>query len=270
MVLGTGVTIVIGNGGLDLSVGSIVCLTACIAGIVVNSAISNVLVAILAAVFVGIFSGAFNGAIVSYIKVPPLITTLGTMTALRGVAYVIMKDNIERNFPDSFQFIGQGRIGIVPMPVIIGVIILLLGEITLNNTRIGKYMLAIGGNEETAKRCGIKIPIFQLLAYTISGGLAGLGGVMLASRLDVAQASLALGMELHIIAVVIIGGTYLFGGYATILGTFLGTLLMGVIENALVLIGVPFYWHQVVIGLVLITAVGIQLYRFKLIAVIKK
>ena len=152
MVLGTGVTIVIGTGGLDLSVGSIVCLAACIAGIVVNSAVSSVLLAILAAVFAGLFSGAFNGFVVSYFKVPALITTLGTMTALRGVAYVVMKDNIERNFPDSFQFIGQGRISIIPMPVIIGLIILLLGGIILSNTRIGKYMLAIGCNEENAKQ----------------------------------------------------------------------------------------------------------------------
>ncbi len=269
MVLGTGVTLVIGNGGIDLSVGSMVGLTACIVGTVLKSDISSVPLAIFIAILVGLFGGAFNGIAVSIFKVPPLITTLGTMTTLRGIAYLLMGPAgfVARSFPSSFQFIGQGRIGIVPMPALIGLIVLGLGEVLLSSTRMGKYILAIGGNQEAAKRCGIKIPIFQLFAYIISGGLAGLAGVMLASRLNAAQATLGQGMELHVIAVVIIGGTYLFGGYATMLGTFLGTIFLGVLENGLLLVGVPFYWQQIVIGLILVAAVGIQLYRFQTMGV---
>ena len=265
MVLGTGMTLVIATGGIDLSIGSIVGLTAVVAGLILDSALTAlpVFFAIFAAISVGIACGAVNGAVINYFKVPPLIMTLGTLTTIRGITFLLMQDKIVRGFPDSFSFIGQGRIGGVPVPIIIGLTVLVLGGIILSSTRTGRYMLAIGGNEEAAKRCGIKINKFRLLAYIISGGLAGLAGVMLASRIDSAQSSLGGGLELHVVVVVILGGTYLFGGYATMLGTFLGILLIGVIENGLLLVGVPFFWQQIVIGTLLITAVAVQLYRFR-------
>jgi ribose/xylose/arabinose/galactoside ABC-type transport system permease subunit len=273
MVLGTGMTLVIGNGGIDLSVGSIAGLTACIAGTILEKAapiIPLVPLAIVTAIIVGLIAGAFNGILVSFLKVPPLITTLGTMTALRGFAYLLMgpAGYVARSFPSSFKFIGQGYIGgIFPFTAVIGLIVVGFGGAILSYSRMGKYILAIGGSQEAAKRCGIKIPIFQIFAYVISGGLAGLGGIILASRLNAAQAILGEGMELHVIAVVIIGGTYLFGGYATMLGTLLGTIFLGVIENGLVLVGVPFYWQLVFIGYLLVAAVSIQLYRSRTIGV---
>ena len=265
MVLGTGMTLVIATGGIDLSIGSIVGLTAVVAGLILDSALSvfPVSIAIFMAIAVGIACGAVNGVVINYFRVPPLIMTLGTLTTIRGLTFFLMEDRIVRGFPDSFSFIGQGRIAGIPVPVIIGLAVLVVGGIILSSTRTGKYMLAIGGNEEAAKRCGIKVNKYRLLAYVISGGLAGLAGVMLASRIDSAQASLGGGLELHVVVGVILGGTYLFGGFATMLGTFFGILLIGVIENGLLLVGVPFYWQQIVIGTLLITAVAVQLYRFR-------
>jgi ribose/xylose/arabinose/galactoside ABC-type transport system permease subunit len=265
MVLGTGMTLVIATGGIDLSIGSIVGLAAVVAGLILDSSLSAfpVFFAIFAAISVGIACGVVNGAVINYFKVPPLIMTLGTLTTIRGITFFLMQDKIVRGFPDSFSFIGQGRIAGIPVPIIIGLTVLALGGYILSSTKTGKYMLAVGGNEEAAKRCGIKVTKYRLLAYIMSGGLAGLAGVMLASRIDSAQASLGGGLELHVVVVVIIGGTYLFGGYATMLGTLFGILLIGVIENGLLLVGVPFYWQQVVIGTLLIAAVAVQLYRFR-------
>jgi ribose/xylose/arabinose/galactoside ABC-type transport system permease subunit len=143
------------------------------------------------------------------------------------------------------------------------VAIVILGAIFLNTTKRGKYLLAIGANEEAARRFGVTVRTHKFLAYVISGALAGAGGILLASRLNAAQATIGQMMELHTIAVVVIGGTYLFGGYATMLGTLLGAILLGVLENGLLIIGVPFFWQMITIGLLLVIAVAIQLYRFR-------
>lgn len=267
LILGTGMTIVMAARGIDLSVGSTVALAGCTAGLVLKSGVVTgdfiTVLAIAAALGVGAAVGFVNGFAVTVLKVPPLIVTLGTLTAVRGVAYLVMGSDQVRNFPDSFLWIGQGRPFGVPAAGIIAIAVVLFGAFLLNKTRFGTYILAVGGDRSAAVRAGIRVNYYEMGAYIICGTLAGLAGAMLAARLNAAQAVLGATMELHAIAVVVLGGTYLFGGYATLLGLLLGAIFLGVAENGLLLMNVPFYWQQIVIGVTLVIAVAIQLYRFR-------
>lgn len=265
LVLGAGMTIVISGRGIDLSVGSTVALSACVTGLILKANLPalEVPLAIMGGVGVGAVVGVVNGVFVTFFKVPPLITTLGTLTAVRGAAYLVMGPNLVRNFPDSFLWLTRGEIFGLPVAGIIATAIVLACAFILTLTPFGRYILALGGNRSAAIRAGVRVWKYELGSYVLCGALAGFAGVMLASRLNAAQAVLGAMMELHAIAVVVLGGTYLFGGFATLLGTFLGAVFLGVAENGLVLMEVPFYWQQVVIGLALVVAVAIQLYRFR-------
>ena len=267
LILGTGMTIVMAARGIDLSVGSTVALSGCTAGIILKSGfLPDGVVGVLAvavAITVGALVGLVNGLAVTRLKVPPLIVTLGTLTAVRGLAYLVMGSDQVRNFPDAFLWIGQGRVMGIPAAGLIALAVVLSGAFLMNCTRFGAYLLAVGGDRSAAIRAGIRVQFYETCAYVICGGLAGLAGAMLIARLNAAQAVLGATMELHAIAVVVLGGTYLFGGYATLLGTLLGAIFLGVAENGLLLMGVPFYWQQIVIGTTLIVAVAIQLYRFR-------
>lgn len=267
LILGTGMTIVMAARGIDLSVGSTVALSGCVAGIILKSGMFGdgllSVVAVIAAIGVGACVGLVNGFAVTALKVPPLIVTLGTLTAVRGLAYLVMGSDQVRNFPDPFLWIGQGRVFGLPAAGIIALAVVLAGAFVMNNTRFGTYVLAVGGDRSAAIRAGIRVRRYEMGAYIVCGALAGLAGAMLVARLNAAQAVLGATMELHAIAVVVLGGTFLFGGYATLLGTFFGAIFLGVAENGLLLMGVPFYWQQIVIGTTLVVAVAIQLYRFR-------
>ena len=267
LILGTGMTIVMAARGIDLSVGSTVALAGCTAGVVLKSGVlPDSLISILAivvAIVIGAMVGLVNGLAVTRLKVPPLIVTLGTLTAVRGFAYLSMGSDQVRNFPDAFLWIGQGRVLGIPASGLIALAVVLSGAFLMNFTRFGTYLLAVGGDRSAASRAGIRVQFYETCAYVICGALAGLAGAMLIARLNAAQAVLGATMELHAIAVVVLGGTYLFGGYATFLGTLLGAIFLGVAENGLLLMGVPFYWQQIVIGTTLVLAVSIQLYRFR-------
>lgn len=267
LILGTGMTIVMAARGIDLSVGSTVALSGCSAGVVLKSGIlpdaGIGVLAIFVAVSIGALVGLVNGLAVTRLKVPPLIVTLGTLTAVRGLAYLTMGSDQVRNFPDAFLWIGQGRVMGIPAAGLIAFAVVMAGAFLMNCTRFGTYLLAVGGDRSAAIRAGIRVKFYETCAYVICGALAGLAGAMLIARLNAAQAVLGATMELHAIAVVVLGGTYLFGGYATFLGTLLGAVFLGVAENGLLLMGVPFYWQQIVIGTTLVVAVAIQLYRFR-------
>lgn len=266
LILGTGMTVVMAARGIDLSVGSTVALSGCVAGLILKSGLDESFASVLAvaaAIGVGAAVGSINGFAVTSLKVPPLIVTLGTLTAVRGLAYLVMGSDQVRNFPEVFLWIGQGRFLGLPAAGLIALIIVLLGAFLMNATRFGTYVLAVGGDRSAAIRAGIRVHRYEFFAYVICGALAGLAGAMLVARLNAAQAVLGATMELHAIAVVVLGGTFLFGGYATLFGTFLGAVFLGVAENGLLLMGVPFYWQQIVIGTTLVLAVAIQLYRFR-------
>lgn len=267
LILGTGMTIVMAARGIDLSVGSTVALSGCAAGVFLKSGmLPDSLIGVFAisiAIFIGALVGLVNGIAVTRFKVPPLIVTLGTLTAVRGLAYLTMGSDQVRNFPDTFLWIGQGRVLGIPVAGLIALVVVSGGAFLMNCTRFGTYILAVGGDRSAARRSGIRVQFYETCAYVICGALAGLAGAMLIARLNAAQAVLGATMELHAIAVVVLGGTYLFGGYATFLGTLLGAIFLGVAENGLLLMGVPFYWQQIVIGTTLVVAVAIQLYRFR-------
>lgn len=256
-VLAAGMTLVLNSGGIDLSVGSLAALAASIFGGLFDGGASWPLAA-AAAGAVGLAGGLFNGFVITLLRVPPIITTLGTFVAFRGLALVYLEGQVKFGFPPAFLVIARGDLVGVPVPVFIGAGVLLVVAYVLRKTVYGRSITAIGGNQQAAHLAGINVDRSIVGVYAINGFLAGLAGIMLVARLDAAQASLGSGMELHVIAAVVIGGTSLFGGSSTVLGTALGVLLIGVLENGLLLAGVSPFWQRVFLGVLIIAAVAIR------------
>jgi len=261
MVLAAGMTFVILTGGIDLSVGSIVAVSA------VSAMIFSLLpefsaLAIPAALVMGLLFGLVNGAIISVLRLPPFIVTLGSMTAVRGVARLFTGDNTVFNAQISFAWIGNSSFFGVPWLAIIAFIVMLASWFILKRTVLGVWIYAVGGNREAARLTGIKVSVVLLAVYGISGLLAGLGGIMTAARLYAAN-GLQLGQsyELDAIAAVILGGTSFVGGVGSIWGTLIGALIITVLSNGLILVGVPDVWQYIIKGMVIIAAVAIDRYH---------
>ena len=267
--MGVGMTMVIITAGIDLSVGSVLALSGCAAAkcmlwLVPHASASAVAVAgVLAGLTAGLWCGLLNGLIVSKIRIPPFIVTLGMMSVARGLVYVMT-----RGYPititgvsDEFLYLGQGRVWHVPVPVVSMLAIALVGSVFLSRTRLGRSIYAVGGNEEAARLSGINVDNVKLVVYSICGLLAGFAGVTTASHLSSAQPSSGLTNELDVIAAVIVGGTSLMGGSGTVLGTLIGAALMGVLRNGLILLGVSANWQLVAIGIVIILAVIFDQFR---------
>ena len=256
-ICSAGMTFIIITAGIDISAGSIIgvaavtCTKLMVLGI-------NPVFATLAALVIGTVLGLLNGFIINELYIPPLITTLGTMTALRGVAYLITKGLPIYGFPKSFTEIGQGYIWFVPIPVIIMIIILVLTYIVLNKTVFGRYVYGTGGNEEASRLSGVSIKKIKYAVYAIGGSLAALGGIILASRVNSGQPKAGDGYELDIITAVILGGVSIVGGEGSIVGVTVGVLIMGVLANGMILLNVDDYYQRIVKGLVLLAAVAID------------
>ena len=251
--MGVGMTMVILTGGIDLSVGSVLALSGCAAAKCMlwlapyGNAHVVVFAGILAGLAAGLLCGFANGLIVSKLSIPPFIVTLGMMSIARGRPVV--------ELPDAFFFLGQGRIWIVPVPVVCMLVIAFVGAVFLARTRLGRNIYAVGGNEEAARLSGINVDKVKIVAYSLCGLLAGFAGVTTASHLSSAQPTSGLTNELDVIAAVIVGGTSLMGGSGTVLGTVIGAALMGVLRNGLILLGVSANWQLVPLGTVIIVAV---------------
>lgn len=254
-LLAFGVTFVIITGGIDLSLGSIVAVTGVVAATFAHPDTYPVIVPIVLGLLAGVAFGAFNGTIITKSKVPPFIVTLGTMTIGRGLALIISKGRPVSNLSDSFNFIGGGNIFGIPFPIIILIITFIICSILLNKTVLGRYMYAVGGNEPAARASGIRVQRVKMWVYTICGLLAGMGGILLTSRITTGQPNAGAGFELDAIAAAIIGGTSTSGGTGTMTGTLIGALLIGVISNSLDLLNVSSYYQQVVMGAIIIGAV---------------
>ncbi|GAB3492467.1 sugar ABC transporter permease [Spirosoma knui] len=254
-LLAFGVTFVIITGGIDLSLGSMVAVTGVVAALFAKSDAYPVIVPILIGLLSGVLFGAFNGFVITRSKVPPFIVTLGTMTIGRGLALILSKGRPISNLSDSFNFIGGGQVLGVPMPIIILIGMFLVCYVILNKTVLGRYMYAVGGNEQAAKASGIQLGKVKLAVYTMSGLLAALAGIVLTSRITTGQPNAGAGFELDAIAAAIIGGTSTSGGTGTMTGTLIGALLIGVISNGLDLLNVSSYYQQVVMGVIIIGAV---------------
>lgn len=266
--IATGMTLVILTAGIDLSVGSLLALSGAVAAGLLKNGIpiesSNlfigftVLGAILVGLLVGALAGFLNGWIITKFSVPPFVATLAMLTIARGLTYLWTQGFPISNLGSDFDFIGTGWFLGVPLPVWISGIIVLLAMIVTNKTKFGRYVYAIGGNEHAAKLSGIHVNRIKMTVYAIAGALAAVAGILVTARLDSAQPNAGSSYELDAIAAVVIGGTSLSGGKGTVLGTVLGAVIIGVLNNGLVLLDVSPFWQQVVKGLVILLAVVID------------
>ena len=262
-LLAFGVTFVIITGGIDLSLGSMVAVTGVTAAMLAHPDTFPVALPIFAGLFAGLLMGVFNGFIITKSKIAPFIVTLGTMTIGRGLALILSKGRPVSNLSDSFNFIGGGDIFGIPFPIIVLIVIFIICLLILKKTLLGRYIYAIGGNEQAARASGININQVKMAVYSISGLLAGLAGILLTSRITTGQPNAGAGFELDAIAAAVIGGTSTSGGIGTMTGTLIGVLLIGVINNGLYLLNVTSYYQQVVMGIIIIGAVVLDSWNQK-------
>ncbi|MDF5713693.1 MAG: ribose ABC transporter permease [Rhizonema sp. NSF051] len=260
IVLATGMTFVILTGGIDLSVGSILAVSAVVA-VLVSLIPALSLLAVPAGLLTGLLLGLVNGGLITFLDVPPFIVTLGSLTALRGAAFLVANGTTVINREINFAWIGNSYLGPFPWLVVIALLTVLASWFVLRQTVLGVQIYAVGGNERAARLTGIKVNRVLLFVYGVSGLLAGFAGIMSASRLYSATGMLGQGYELDAIAAVILGGTSFTGGIGTIGGTLLGALIIAVLNNGLTLLNMSYFWQLVVKGLVIIVAVIIDRLR---------
>lgn len=253
LIVGVGMTLVMATAGIDLSVGSTVAVVSVISAAALGAGLHAGLV-IPGVVLLGAALGAINGAFV-VIGVPPFITTLATLVSYRGLAFVFSNGYATPITDGAYLWFGRGEVLGLNAPSAIALVVAGLGWFLLNRTPFGLHALAVGGREEAARVVGLPIGRIKFLAYALTGALAGLGGVVVAARLSNGSPNAGQMMELDVIAAVVLGGTSLFGGSATMLGTVIGALLLNFIRNGLNLMNVNPFWVQVVTGVVLIAAV---------------
>ncbi|QSO51027.1 ribose ABC transporter permease [Alicyclobacillus curvatus] len=253
-LLAVGMTFVILTAGIDLSVGSSLALTAALsAGLMVAHV--NPWVAALAALAAGAVAGFLNGVFVAYARLAPFIVTLGTMQLFRGLTEVYTNGNPIFNLPSSFSHFGTGLLLAIPLPVWVTAVVFGVVWVVLNKSVFGRRIYAIGGNETVAHLAGVPVKRYVVLVYVISGVLAALAGIVLTSRLGSAEPTAGTGYELDAITAVVLGGTSLFGGEGTILGTLIGALILGVIDNGLNLLNVNSFYQDAVKGLIILAAI---------------
>lgn len=253
-IVAVGMTYVIITGGIDISVGSIVALSGVVAAMALKQDL-GIPIAILLALAAGAGVGIFNGLLIAYGRVLPFVATLGTMYLVRGFALIVTNGQAMWDLPKSFLTIGTGYFVGIPIPVIITLAIYLSGHFLLKNFVFGRYVLAVGGDEESARLCGVAVRRVKLFTYVLAGVLTSLAGVVLAARLGSGQPSTGDGYELTAIAAAVIGGNSLSGGRGTVMGTLIGALILGVVSNALNLWGVASFWQTVIAGAIVLIAV---------------
>lgn len=258
-ILAVGMTFVILSSRIDLSVGSVMAFT----GTMMAAAMVDYGIpwfgAILIGVVIGATLGLINGIIISYLKLPAIIVTLAMMQIPRGLALLYTGGYPLNGLPSSFSNIGRGYLfNIIPIPVVIMAIVYILAYIILNHLPIGRYIYAIGGNEEAVRLSGIKVKLYKIIPFVVSGITASIGGVIITSRLMSGQPMAGEGFELDAIAAVVLGGTDVAGGRGHIVGTLLGAMMLGVLTNGLNLIGVSPYVQRIFKGLIIIAAVYVS------------
>ncbi|MBW3467000.1 ABC transporter permease [Arthrospiribacter ruber] len=266
--ISVGMTLVILTGGIDLSVGSILALSGALTagflkfGLELPFFDTFIGFTIFGAVLIGILSGTalgtFNGLAITVFRVPPFVATLAMLTIARGFTMLYTKGFPISGLGQNYAFIGTGWLLGIPVPVWIALTVVAIAFFVTNKTRLGRYIYAIGGNESAAQLSGINIRKIKTIVYAIAGGLAALGGIIVTSRLDSAQPNAGASYELDAIAAVVIGGTSLSGGKGTIGGTVLGAIIIGVLNNGLVLLNVSPFWQQVIKGFVILLAIIID------------
>lgn len=256
-ILAVGVTFVLLTGGVDLSLGSVVALAGVVAATFAHPGEYPIVVAIFMGILAGTACGATNGLVITWGRVAPFIATLGMMTVARGLALVASNGRPVSNMSPGLTRWAGDVFG-VPIPVLILAAVALAAWLFLTQTRLGRYVYAVGGNENAARAAGISVNSVKMFTYTLCGAMAGLAGVVLAARITTGQPNAGIAYELDAIAAVVIGGTSLSGGVGGVGGTLLGALLMGVIGNGLDLLNVSSYYQQIIKGVIIVGAVWLD------------
>ena len=255
-IISIGLTFVISTGGIDLSVGAIVALSAVVAtSFAVKDSAYPVAVAVGLGLLVGLACGAFSGFFIAFMNLPPFIATLATMTIARGLALVYTGGRPITGLSQAYTVIGKGSLGIFPIPVIIFIAAAAIGIFFLNYTKFGRHVFAVGGNERSAIVSGINAKAIKFACYVISGFASALAAIVLSARIQTGQPAGGEGYELDAITAVVIGGASLSGGAGSILGTVVGMMIIGVMTNGLDLLNVSSYYQQVIKGVIILIAV---------------
>lgn len=263
IIVACGCTFLIISGGIDLSLGSIVGLSGVTAALLITKMGFPVYLAVILAVLAGGIVGIINGLIVTKVNIPPLLATLGMMIALRGFVLIITGGATIFDLPKSFLSLGRGYIGKIPIPVIIMVVLVLIFLFIQQKTAYSIHTYAIGGNPTAAKLSGIRNDRHSISLYIITGLLAGLGGIMTASRMGCGLPTAGDGFEFDVIIAIVLGGVSIFGGSGNLQGAVLGALIVGVLTNGMILMNVHSFWQSLARGLLLIVAVGAETIRHK-------
>ncbi|WP_346825651.1 ABC transporter permease [Serratia inhibens] len=261
-IIAVGMTCAILTGGIDLSVGPVMALSGSIAAGLMLAGIP-IPVAMLAALLIGALFGLANGACIAYLRMPPIIVTLASMGIARGLALLYTGGYPISGLPDLFSFFGRGTLLGIQVPILIMAGVYVLAWIMLNHLSFGRYVYAIGGNEEAARLSGIRVPRYKMLVYVVSGLTASLAGLVLTSRLMSGQPNAGTGFELDAIAAVVLGGAAISGGKGAIIGTLVGAMMLGVLNNGLNLMSVSPYIQNVVKGAIILAAIYLSSARRK-------
>jgi len=253
-VIAVGMANLMVSGAFDMSVGSVLGFTGVIIAMMLRAGIP-VPIAVVLTLAVGVAIGMWNGFIVAKLRINAFVTTLSTLSIFRGLTFVFTKGRNIAGLPHSFKMIGQARIWGIQLPIIYAIVLIIIGDIMLRNSRFLRQSYYIGGNEKAARLSGIKVDRMLIFNYALTALLAAFAGIIFTGRMGSASTQAGVGWELRVITAVILGGASLRGGVGTVFGAFLGVFLMALISNALTLLGVDVYWQQFVVGTVLITAV---------------
>ncbi|MFN0119303.1 MAG: ABC transporter permease [Blastocatellia bacterium] len=258
-IVAVGMTFVIITGGIDLSVGSVLAFAGVVMATMLQRGMPTAL-ALLIALATGLIGGLINGALITIGRLPPFIATLGMMSMARGAALVFTEGRPVSGFSESFRWLATGDVMRIPAPVLVMLMVYLLAHIVLTRTVLGRYIYAIGGNEEATILSGVNVRLYKTIAYGLCGMLSGLAAILLTARLNSAQPIAGMMYELDAIAATVIGGTSLTGGKGTVIGTLIGALIIGVLRNGLNLLDISSFIQQIVIGVVIIVAVLLDVF----------
>jgi ribose transport system permease protein len=268
-IMACGMTVLLVSGGFDLSVGSVSALAAMVSAVLMKDSGAPWPVAVLVGLGVGAVAGLLNGLIVAKLDINPFITTLGTMLLARGLTYIVSGGHGRSGFDERFCWLGQGLVGTVQwpvwlggarwsgvqMPIVVSLVLVFIADLLLRKSRFFRQNYYLGGNEQAAWLSGIEVNRVKLFNYALSGTLAALAGLLFSARLDSAIPNAGDGDELKVITAVIVGGASLNGGKGTVLGSFLGCLLLATIRPAISFLGIGDHWEKAVVGLILLVAV---------------
>lgn len=260
-VMAVGVTLVIITGGIDLSVGSVAALSGVIGVLLMAEYGFDPLTGIIGGIVVGALAGLVNGLLVAVVGLPPFIATLGMLSVARGLVLISTGAVAVFGAPDSFRLLGQGVVGVIPIPILLILLVAVCGHLVLTRTRLGRYAYVMGSNSDAARLSGVPVRKYTTAVYVLAGALAGLGGMIASSRISSGQPNFGEGLELDVIAAVVIGGASLFGGRGTVWGSLIGAFLVAVIRNGAVQLDISTFYQNVLIGVIIWLAVWWDTYQ---------